>query len=85
MDRAVRHAVACVGVSIVDAAKAAATTPARVLGIHVRTGSIAEGKAADLVVLTGSLRVRAVIARGELVHGSVTEPGDRTDETAPNG
>lgn len=76
MDRAVRHAVNCVGVPIVDAAKAAATTPARVLGLQDRTGSIEAGKEADLVVLSDALHVRAVIARGRLVHGTYEQPAD---------
>jgi N-acetylglucosamine-6-phosphate deacetylase len=70
MDRAVRHAVNCVGIPIVEAAKAAATTPARVLGLQDQTGSIVAGKDADLVVLGESLHVRAVVARGRLVHGA---------------
>ena len=70
MDRALRHAVNCVGVPILDAAKAAATTPARVLGLQDQTGSIVTGKDADLVVLSDTLHVRAVIARGQLVHGN---------------
>lgn len=74
MDRAVRHAVNCVGVPILDAAKAAATTPARVLGLQDQTGSIVAGKDADLVVLSETLHVRAVIARGRLVHGGYDQP-----------
>jgi N-acetylglucosamine-6-phosphate deacetylase len=73
-DRAVRHAVNCVGVPILDAAKAAATTPARVLGLPDQTGSIVTGKDADLVVLSDTLHVRAVIARGHLVHGDYDDP-----------
>lgn len=76
MDRAVRHAVTCVGVPIVDAAKAAATTPARVLGLQYRTGSIAAGLDADLVVLDEGWHVRAVVARGQVVHGSLGESAD---------
>jgi N-acetylglucosamine-6-phosphate deacetylase len=74
MDRAVRHAVTCVKVPILDAAKAAATTPARVLGLQDQTGSIVSGKDADLVVLSDTLHVRAVIARGRLVHGGYDQP-----------
>ena len=71
MDAAVRHAVHAVGLSLVDVATACATTPARLLGIADRTGSIAPGRAADLVVLDDALRVRAVLAGGAVVHGEL--------------
>ncbi|MEV0568529.1 N-acetylglucosamine-6-phosphate deacetylase [Dactylosporangium sp. NPDC050588] len=75
MDAAVRHAVRCVGIPITHAATAAASTPARVLGLDERTGSIQPGKDADLVVLDQDLRIRAVIAEGVVVHGLL--PGSR--------
>lgn len=71
MDRAVRHAVRCVGIPIIEAAIASATTPARVLGLGDRTGSIHPGKDADLVVMSNDLHVRAVIAAGDIVHGAL--------------
>lgn len=78
MDATVRHAVRTVGIPITDAAVAAASTPARLLGIADRTGSIHPGKDADLVVLGDDLHVSAVIASGNLVHGSLSpSPGDR--------
>jgi len=70
MDQAVRHAVHHVGLSLVDAALAAATTPARLLGIGQRTGSLRPGLDADLVVLDGALRVRAVFVAGVPVHAT---------------
>lgn len=70
MDVTLRHAVHCVGIPIVDAATAAATTPAVLLGIGQHTGSIQPGKDADLLVLSDRLTVDAVIARGVLVHGA---------------
>lgn len=71
MDAAVRHAVRTSGIPITDAAAAAATTPARLLGVADRTGSIHPGKEADLVVLSDQLHVQAVIASGDLVHGTL--------------
>jgi N-acetylglucosamine-6-phosphate deacetylase len=71
MDAAVRHAVRCVGMPINYAAIAAATTPAGVLGIAHRTGSLHRGKDADLVVLTSQLTVEATIIRGRITHGAL--------------
>lgn len=71
MDAALRHAVHCVGIPIHLAAIATSTTPATVLGIADRTGSLRPGKDADLVVLSEELRVRAVVARGTVVHGAL--------------
>lgn len=64
MDEAVRRAVQVVGLPIETAAAAAATTPAQLLGIGDRCGSIATGLDADLVLLDDDLRVRRVMVRG---------------------
>jgi N-acetylglucosamine-6-phosphate deacetylase len=69
MDAALRHAVKCVGLPITTAAIAAATTPAALLGVADRTGSIHPGKDADLVILSDRLDVEAVVRRGAVVHG----------------
>ena len=71
MDAAVRHAVHCVGLPITTAVIAAATTPATVLGIADRTGSIHPGKDADIVIASDRLRVEAVLARGAVTHGAL--------------
>ncbi|MFI5959400.1 N-acetylglucosamine-6-phosphate deacetylase [Cryptosporangium sp. NPDC051539] len=60
MDAALRHAVRVTGLSIVDAAVSAATTPAAVLRLTHRTGSLSPGLAADLVRLDEDLQVRDV-------------------------
>lgn len=62
MDAAVRR-VTGTGVSLVDAARMAATTPARAIGLTDR-GALIPGHRADLVVLDGSLAVRRVMRGG---------------------
>jgi N-acetylglucosamine-6-phosphate deacetylase len=64
MDEALRRAVTDSGLSVEQAAAAAATNPARVLGSEARLGAIAAGHQADLVVLDDELRVAAVMAAG---------------------
>ena len=65
LDVALRRAVRDLGLPIAAAARAAATTPARALGLGDRTGALENGKDADLVVLGDDLAVRAVMAGGE--------------------
>ncbi|MER5705107.1 amidohydrolase family protein [Micromonospora sp. NPDC002296] len=71
MDAVVRHAIQVTGMPVVEAARAAATTPATLLGIADHTGSLTPGKAADIVILDDDLAVRAVLVNGAPVHGSL--------------
>jgi len=66
--RAVRH-----GLSAEDGMRAITSTPARLLGIDDRFGSIETSKVADLVLLTGdpfdgTSQIRAVLVSGRVVH-----------------
>ncbi|MEV4468657.1 N-acetylglucosamine-6-phosphate deacetylase [Nonomuraea sp. NPDC049504] len=70
MDVAFRRAVQELGLSLPDAVQVTSLTPARVLGLADRIGSIAVGKAADLVVLSDSLQVDGVLKDGVWI----TEP-----------
>ena len=65
MDVAVRRAVSSLGLGIDVAAAAAATNPARVIGLDVRTGALAAGLDADLVVLDDDLAIARVMRRGD--------------------
>jgi N-acetylglucosamine-6-phosphate deacetylase len=64
----VRYAIAA-GLTVPDAAAAASTTPARVLGLAGRTGSLSPGLAADLVVCDDDFRPRAVMRQGQWLAG----------------
>jgi N-acetylglucosamine-6-phosphate deacetylase len=63
MDAALRQAVHA-GVSMVDAVRMAATTPARAIGVAGEVGALAPGLRADLVVLDDTLHVRQVMRAG---------------------
>jgi N-acetylglucosamine-6-phosphate deacetylase len=67
MDEAVRRFVCEVGLPVEAAAAAAATTPARLLGVHDRCGSIAAGLDADLVHLDDEFRLTRVMSHGSWV------------------
>jgi N-acetylglucosamine-6-phosphate deacetylase len=69
MDEAFRRAVLEVGLSVEEAVRATSTTPARMLGLGDRVGSVAPGQDADLVVLDEGLELSAVMAAGGWVPG----------------
>ncbi|GES31467.1 N-acetylglucosamine-6-phosphate deacetylase [Streptomyces angustmyceticus] len=67
LDRAFRRAVTVDGLTVEQAVDALSATPARLLGIDGRTGSLQTGKDADLVVLDAAYEVAGVMRRGEWV------------------
>lgn len=74
LDRAFRRAVTVDGLSVPDAVAALSATPARLLGMQDRVGSLEVGKYADLVVLDAEFEVVGVMRRGAWVR----EPEVRT-------
>lgn len=66
MDAALRRAVDA-GLSMVDACRMAATTPARAIGLGEQVGALAPGLRGDLVVLDDDLRVVRVMRAGTWV------------------
>ena len=76
----VRHAVAA-GLPVTAVAAAASSTPARVLGLGERTGTLRAGLDADLVVCDEEFRLRAVMRQGEWLAGN---PAGISSARAPN-
>ncbi|MEU6918279.1 N-acetylglucosamine-6-phosphate deacetylase [Streptomyces olindensis] len=69
LDRAFQRAVAVDGLSVEDAVRALSATPARLLGMSDRIGSLEPGKDADLVLLDAAFELKGVMRRGEWVVG----------------
>jgi N-acetylglucosamine-6-phosphate deacetylase len=67
MDAAFRNFVRNCGLGVLEAVAAACTRPAELLGLGKVTGRIAEGFAADLVLLDETLHPRSVLHHGEWV------------------
>lgn len=70
MNQAVMNAVRQLGSTLPEAAEMASLTPAKVLGIDDRKGSIAVGKDADLVVTDRALNVLMTIREGRMIYTS---------------
>lgn len=67
MDSLVRNMVHLAHVPLCDAVTMATATPARVIGMADKKGSIEKGYDADIILLDRELRVQAVMARGQFV------------------
>lgn len=72
MDKLVQNVVKKAGIPLEDAVRMASETPARLLKIDDRKGSLSKGKDADIVVLDRDLNVRCVFANGKVVEGTNT-------------
>lgn len=70
MDRLIRTVVQKAEIPLEDAVRMASETPARIMGVYDRKGSLQRGKDADLMILDKDLNVRAVWAMGKLVEGT---------------
>lgn len=64
LDRVFRRAVTVDGLGVEQTVRALSATPAKVLGLDDRVGSLEAGKDADLVVLDADFRLRGVMRRG---------------------
>ena len=65
-DRLVRTMVQIAKVPLADAVKMMTLTPARVMGIDGKKGSITVGKDADIVVFDENINIKMVMVRGKL-------------------
>ncbi len=67
MDVLVRTMVQKANIPLADAVRMASETPARLMGVSGRKGTLQRGKDADIIILDRNLNVRAVWAMGLLV------------------
>lgn len=72
MDRLIRTLVQKADIPLDDAIRMASETPAKIMNVYDRKGSLARGKDADVMILDKDLNLRAVWAMGKLVEGTNT-------------
>lgn len=67
-DILVRTMVKKAGISVFDAVRMASETPARIIRISDKKGSIKAGLDADISIFDDEIKIKAVIIKGKLVH-----------------
>ena len=60
------------GIPLADAVRMASETPAAVIGVADRKGTLQKGKDADIVILDKDVNVRCVFSYGKMVEGTNT-------------
>lgn len=63
-----------VGIPLVDAVRMASLTPATVIGVDARKGSLEPGKDADIAIFNADFTAWEVIIRGQPIIGTATSP-----------
>jgi N-acetylglucosamine-6-phosphate deacetylase len=71
MDVLVKNMVKA-GVQLEHVLRMASETPARLMNVYDRKGSLEKGKDADILIIDAEQNVRAIWAMGKLVEGSNT-------------
>ena len=72
MDKLVWTMVKKANIPLEDAVRMASETPAKIIGIDDRKGTLQKGKDADIVILDKDTNVRCVFSYGEIVEGTIT-------------
>lgn len=67
-DRLVRNMVELAGVPVPEAVRMMSYTPARIMGVADRKGTLTAGKDADIVIFDGNITVQLTMVSGKVVH-----------------
>jgi N-acetylglucosamine-6-phosphate deacetylase len=67
-DRLVRNMVQMAGVPLTDAIRMITRTPASILGIEDRKGSLIPGKDADIVIFDEDIRIQMTMVKGRIIY-----------------
>ncbi|HUS03730.1 MAG TPA: N-acetylglucosamine-6-phosphate deacetylase [Chitinophagaceae bacterium] len=67
-DRLVRNMIDLAGIPLTDAIQMITTTPARIMGVSNKKGSLAKGKDADIVIFDDNINIQTTIIKGNIVY-----------------
>lgn len=67
-DRLVRNMIQMADVPLKDAVKMATATPARIMGIDNKKGSLVKGKDADIVIFDEHINIQKTIVKGRVIY-----------------
>ena len=67
-DRLVRTMINIAGVPLLEAVQMMTITPASIIGVDRRKGSLAEGKDADIIIFDDNINISATIVKGKIVY-----------------
>ncbi len=70
MDVCVRNGMERIGLNLADSVRMASLTPATVIGINDRKGSLEKGKDADIVIMDKNANVKKTLVNGKVVFGT---------------
>jgi N-acetylglucosamine-6-phosphate deacetylase len=71
MDRLIRTAVQQAEIPLEDACRMVSETPAHIMGVYDRKGSLSRGKDADILILDHDLNVRCVWQMGNIIENTL--------------
>lgn len=71
MDRLIRTCVQQAGIPLADACRMASETPARIMGIYDRKGSLEKGKDADIIMLDAEQQLKFVMQMGRIARNEL--------------
>lgn len=67
-DRLVRTMIASADVPVIDAVRMITSTPAEIMGLTAKKGTLAKGKDADVVIFDNNVDIRTTIINGRVVY-----------------
>lgn len=76
-DRLVRTMVRSADVPLPEAIQMITSTPARILGVADKKGSLLKGKDADLVLFDADINISMTIIKGEIIYNMVNRPSQK--------
>jgi N-acetylglucosamine-6-phosphate deacetylase len=72
-DRLVRTMIKLADVSLTDAIKMITSTPARIMGLSDKKGTLTAGKDADIVIFDADINIEMTLIKGRIVYKKQTE------------